>query len=69
MIWEATEGQPWLVNALGNEVTYEIRENRDRSVRITPEMIYRAQEQIIYRRGTILSDRGQILDRGEKVKQ
>ena len=25
MIWEATEGQPWLVNALGNEVTYEIR--------------------------------------------
>lgn len=52
MIWEATEGQPWLVNALGNEVTYEIRENRDRSVRIIPEMIYRAQEQIIYRRDT-----------------
>ena len=52
MIWEATEGQPWLVNALGNEVTYEIRENRDRSVRIIPEMIDRAQEQIIYRRDT-----------------
>ncbi|MBQ7689614.1 MAG: ATP-binding protein, partial [Muribaculaceae bacterium] len=52
MIWEATEGQPWLVNALGNEVTWEIRENRDRSVRIIPEMIYRAQEQIIYRRDT-----------------
>ncbi|MBQ9577692.1 MAG: hypothetical protein IJV11_12545 [Muribaculaceae bacterium] len=52
MIWEATEGQPWLVNALGQEVTYEMKENRDRSVRITPEMIYRAQEQIIYRRDT-----------------
>ena len=52
LVWEATEGQPWLVNALGNEVTYEIRENRDRSVRITPEMMYRAQEQIIYRRDT-----------------
>ena len=52
MIWEATEGQPWLVNALGNEVTYEIRENRDRSVRIILEMIFRAQEQIIYRRDT-----------------
>jgi hypothetical protein len=52
MIWEATEGQPWLVNALGNEVTYEMKENRDRSVRIIPEMIYRAQEQIIYRRDT-----------------
>ncbi|MDR0988737.1 MAG: AAA-like domain-containing protein, partial [Prevotellaceae bacterium] len=52
LIWEATEGQPWLVNALGYEVTYEIKENRDRSVRITPEMIYRAQENIIYRRDT-----------------
>jgi hypothetical protein len=52
LIWEATEGQPWLVNALGYEVTYEIKENRDPSVRITPEMIYRAQENIIYRRDT-----------------
>jgi len=52
MIWEATEGQPWLVNALGNEVTWEMRENRDRSVRIIPEMVYRAQERIIYRRDT-----------------
>ncbi|MDR0989607.1 MAG: AAA-like domain-containing protein, partial [Prevotellaceae bacterium] len=52
LIWEATEGQPWLVNALGYEVTYEIKENRDRSIRITPEMIYRAQENIIYRRDT-----------------
>ena len=52
MIWEATEGQPWLVNALGYEVTMHIKENRDRTVRIIPEMIYRAQEQIIYRRDT-----------------
>ena len=52
MIWEATEGQPWLVNALGYEVTMRMKENRDRSVRIIPEMIYRAQEQIIYRRDT-----------------
>lgn len=52
LVWEATEGQPWLVNALGNEVTYEMKENRDRSVCITPEMMYRAQERIIYRRDT-----------------
>ena len=52
MIWEATEGQPWLVNALGYEVTMNMRENRDRSIRIIPEMIYRAQERIIYRRDT-----------------
>lgn len=52
MIWTATEGQPWLTNALGYEVTMKMRENRDRSVRIIPEMIYRAQENIIYRRET-----------------
>jgi hypothetical protein len=52
LVWEATEGQPWLVNALGYEVTYEMKENRDRTVRITPEMLYRAQENIIYRRET-----------------
>ena len=52
LVWEATEGQPWLVNALANEVTYEMKENRDRSVVITPEMMYRAQERIIYRRDT-----------------
>ena len=52
MVWEATEGQPWLVNALGHEVTWKMKDNRDRSVRITPEMLYQAQEQIIYRRDT-----------------
>ena len=52
MIWEATEGQPWLVNALGYEVTMNMRENRDRSIKIIPEMVYRAQERIIYRRET-----------------
>lgn len=54
MVWEATEGQPWLVNALAYEVTYEMRENRDRSVRIIPEMMFRAQENLVYRRVTHL---------------
>ncbi len=52
IVWEATEGQPWLVNALGAEVTWNIRENRNRSVRIIPEMIDQAIENIIYRRDT-----------------
>lgn len=52
LIWTATEGQPWLTNALGYEVTMKMRENRDRSIRITPEMMYRAQENLIYRRET-----------------
>jgi len=60
MIWTATEGQPWLVNALGYEVTSEMRENRDRSVRIIPEMMYRAQERIIYRRDTHID---QLIDK------
>ena len=60
MIWNATEGQPWLVNALGYEVTIKMKENRDRSVRITPDMLYRAQEQIIYRRETHID---QLIDK------
>lgn len=52
MVWDATEGQPWLVNALGYEVTWNIRENRDRCIRIIPEMIDKAIENIIYRRDT-----------------
>ena len=52
MVWDATEGQPWLVNALGAETTWNIRENRDRSVRIIPEMIDKAIENLIYRRDT-----------------
>lgn len=52
LIWTATEGQPWLVNALGYEVTMKMRANRDRSIHIIPEMIYQAQENLIYRRET-----------------
>ena len=54
IVWEATEGQPWLVNALAYEVTWNMKENRERSVRIIPEMIFRAQEALIYRRVTHL---------------
>lgn len=52
MVWEATEGQPWLVNALAYEVTWNMKENRNRNVIITPEMIDRAIENLIYRRDT-----------------
>lgn len=52
LVWDATEGQPWLVNALAHEVTWTMAENRDRSITITPEMLFRAKENIIYRRDT-----------------
>lgn len=60
MVWEATEGQPWLVNALAHEVTYRMVENRDRSITITPEMLFRAKERIIYRRDTHID---QLIDK------
>lgn len=51
-VWELSEGQPWLVNALGYEVTYEMKANRDPSVIITPEMVHQAGENLILRRET-----------------
>ena len=60
MVWESTEGQPWLVNALAHEVTWKMKENRDRSITITPEMLFRAKESIIYRRDTHID---QLIDK------
>ena len=52
LIWDLTQGQPWLVNALGYEVCFKIKEGRDRSKPITAEMIQQAKENIITRRDT-----------------
>ena len=52
LVWNATEGQPWLVNALAREATWSMKAHRDRSVVITPEIMYKAQENLIYRRDT-----------------
>ena len=37
---------------LNLRVTYKMKENRDRTVCITADMLYHALEQIIYRRDT-----------------
>jgi hypothetical protein len=52
VVWGLTQGQPWLTNALGYEVCFEMMENADRSRVITPEMIRQAAEAIIMRRET-----------------
>ncbi len=49
---ELTRGQPWLVNALGYEVCFRIKKNRDRTIHITSEMIEEAKENLILRRDT-----------------
>ena len=53
-IWNNTQGQPWLVNALAYEITWEIAENRDPSVVITADMVDQARENLILRRETHL---------------
>ena len=53
-LWEDTCGQPWLVNALGAEITQEIRANRDRSRKITLADYWAARENLIQSRATHL---------------
>ena len=60
LIMDYTNGQPWLVNALAYEVVHEIRENRPRSVVITPEKIEQAKENMVLERETHLD---QLVDK------
>ena len=53
-VWEYTLGQPWLVSALAYEVCFEIKENRNRSIDITENMVAQAKENLILRRETHL---------------
>ncbi|MCP4151251.1 MAG: ATP-binding protein, partial [bacterium] len=54
LVWELTEGQPWLVNALAYETCFKMKKNRDRQKEITVEMINQAKENLILRRETHL---------------
>ena len=53
-LWADTEGQPWLVNALGYECTWRDKSARDRSTSITLERYKAAREKLIYSRTTHL---------------
>ena len=53
-IWNYTQGQPWLVNALAYEICFRMKEGRDRTCPITTEMVVQAKEQLIERRVTHL---------------
>lgn len=54
LVWELTQGQPWLVNALGYEVCFKMKAGRDRSKTLTAGMIAKAKENLIIRRETHL---------------
>lgn len=54
LLWDLTEGQPWLVNALGYEVCFRMQEGKDRSATITADLLTLAKEKLIMRRETHL---------------
>ncbi len=53
-LWDDTAGQPWLVNALGQELCFELPEGKDRSRSITLELYQQAREALIKSRATHL---------------
>lgn len=53
-LWKDTHGQPWLVNALGHEVTWKNRAARDRNHKINLQDYTEARERLIYSRATHL---------------
>ncbi|MCA1744079.1 MAG: ATP-binding protein, partial [Desulfovibrionales bacterium] len=53
-LWEDTRGQPWLVNALGYEVTWENRAARDRARKISLRDYQQGREELILSRDTHL---------------
>ena len=54
LAWHLTRGQPWLVNALAEQATWNIKANRDRSIRIGSSKLRAAGEALILRNDTHL---------------
>ncbi|KAK3605020.1 hypothetical protein CHS0354_000685 [Potamilus streckersoni] len=52
LAWEYTKGQPWLVNALAYEITFRMKEMRDRTKAITGEIMRQAKERMVVSRAT-----------------
>jgi hypothetical protein len=67
-IWHLSQGQPWLVNALAYETCFKMKENRDRNVPISKEMVDQAKENLISRRETHLDQLGDKLQE-ERVRR
>ncbi|MBI3756833.1 MAG: ATP-binding protein [Deltaproteobacteria bacterium] len=64
-MWELTQGQPWLVNALGYETCFDMKAGRDRTQPITVEQVDEAKENLILRRETHLD---QLADKLEEPR-
>ncbi|MEO0455777.1 MAG: AAA-like domain-containing protein [Cyanobacteria bacterium P01_A01_bin.114] len=53
-VWQQTQGQPWLVNALAYQACFKLKAGRDRTQTITLELMKTAREDLIQRRDTHL---------------
>jgi AAA-like domain len=60
LAWHYTQGQPWLVNALAYDITFRMREMRDRTIPITGEVMRQAKERMVLSRATHLD---QLIDK------
>jgi len=58
--WKYSEGQPWIVNALGYESCFKMKDKRDRTLSITKNHMQQAVENLILRRDTHID---QLLDK------
>ncbi len=71
LIWNYTQGQPWLVNALAYQTCFEIKAKRDKILEkmpITEDMVIDAKEALILRRETHLDQLADKL-KEERVKR
>ena len=66
-VWELTQGQPWLVNALAYESCFRMPAGRDRSRPVDIDLIDQAKENLILRRVTHLDQLADKL-REERVR-
>lgn len=64
-IWNLTQGQPWLVNALAYEVCFEKKSYRDRTKKISKEVVDDAKYSLILRRETHLD---QLVDKLKEAR-
>ena len=67
-VWDQSQGQPWLVNALAYQACFENKANRDRSRAIDGEAVMDAREGLVLGRQTHLHQLAAKLDE-ERVRR
>ena len=64
-LWQLTQGQPWLVNALAYETCFKMETGQDRAAPITAGMVTQAKERLILRWETHLD---QLADKLQETR-